>query len=671
MPKHARLRIVLIAIALIVNVPATAKAQAARVPGSTPELAELNLEELADVEVVYAASRYNQLISEAPSSITIITAEEIRRSGYRTLADALRNVTGFYTTYDRNYEYVGVRGFSSLGDYNTRILVLVDGHRLNDNVYDTAPIGTDFILDLDLVDRIEIVRGPSSAVYGTSAFFGVVNVVTRGARSLHGLRVGGSFASFSGGDALISYGRPAGERAGFLLSASTHTTAGPTLYFPEFASPVTGGGLTRDTDDDEAQRVLGTLTRGRLSLQGAYVRREKGIPTASFGTVFDDRRNRTIDSHGYLDGRYERDYGRDWRLTGRAFYDLYAYDGTYVYEPAVDRQTPSLFADRARGQWAGGEVQVVRHFGTGHRVVAGSEYRFNGRQQQRASDESEVYLDSNHSSNVWAGYTVAELALSRSVRLNGGARYDYFSTFGATASPRAGVIVNPSRRTSLKVLYGKAFRAPNTYELYYSEGAYGAKPNPELRPETIDTHELVVEQQIHANVRATASVFKYDVARLIGLETDPADGMLLYMNRERSRARGVEVALKARWPGDAAASIGYSYQHARDTQRDVSANSPAHLANLQLVVPVRSMAYAAADVHYVGRRRLLGGDYTDAYMIANVTLTNRVWSDRWLMSVSAYNALNENYANPASMEHVQRVIPQDGRTWRLKLTYRF
>ena len=155
-------------------------AAAAQTPPS--EVTTPSLEELLNVEIISTASKFSQEVTHAPASITIITADEIRYYGHRTLADVLRTVRGLYTSYDRNYSYIGVRGFSQPGDYNTRVLLLVDGHRLNDAVYDQAPIGTDFPIDVSLIERVEIIRGPGSSLYGTSAFFGVINVITRMAR---------------------------------------------------------------------------------------------------------------------------------------------------------------------------------------------------------------------------------------------------------------------------------------------------------------------------------------------------------------------------------------------------------------------------------------------------------------------------------------------------------
>jgi len=138
----------------------------------------MSLEQLGQLSV-YSASKREQGVKDAPSSVTVITADEIQRYGYRTLAEILETVRGFYVTNDRYQSYVGVRGFGRLGDWNSRILLLVDGHRINDNVLGQAFIGLEFPVDIDLIQRIEIIRGPSSSLYGAEAFFGVINVITR------------------------------------------------------------------------------------------------------------------------------------------------------------------------------------------------------------------------------------------------------------------------------------------------------------------------------------------------------------------------------------------------------------------------------------------------------------------------------------------------------------
>ncbi len=176
--------------------------------------------------------------TDVPASITIITADEIREFGYRTLADILQSVRGFNVVYDRNYSYVGVRGFLEPGDYNARILFLLDGHRLNDNVYDSAPVGTEFPVDVSLIDHVEIIRGASSSVYGTGALLAVINVVTKRGRDLDSLKVSGAAGTLRTYKGTATYGARFNNGVEMLISGTDYRSHGySSLFFPEFNSP--------------------------------------------------------------------------------------------------------------------------------------------------------------------------------------------------------------------------------------------------------------------------------------------------------------------------------------------------------------------------------------------------------------------------------------------------
>src|SRR4029077_12879088 len=123
---------------------------------------------------VFAASKYSQSASAAPSSVTVVSAEEIKLYGFQTLADVMRSVQGFHVSTDRNYDFLGVRGVN-LGDFNSRVLLLVNGHRVNNSVTDGAYFDNAFILDVDLIEQVEVVRGAGSVLYGNNAFFAVIN----------------------------------------------------------------------------------------------------------------------------------------------------------------------------------------------------------------------------------------------------------------------------------------------------------------------------------------------------------------------------------------------------------------------------------------------------------------------------------------------------------------
>src|SRR5579863_3415343 len=197
--RRARSQVVFRWLALLALIATAIAQQGAK------DLSEASLEELTNIQV-YSASKHLQSASEAPASVTVVTVDEIQKYGYRNLADILRSVPGFYVTYDRDYTFVGVRGFGRLGDWNSRIIVLIDGHRSNNNVLGQAMLGNEFLVDVDMIERVEIVRGPSSSLYGANAFFAVINVITRTPKQVKDWELSFQTGSFGTNEGRATYG---------------------------------------------------------------------------------------------------------------------------------------------------------------------------------------------------------------------------------------------------------------------------------------------------------------------------------------------------------------------------------------------------------------------------------------------------------------------------------
>ena len=348
---------------------------------------------LIDINSVYGASGFKQKISEAPASVIIITSDEIKSHGYRTLADILRNVRSCYVSYDRNYSYLGVRGYGPPGDYNSRVAVMIDGHRLAENIFNASSIGTDFPIDVDLIDRVEVIRGPNSSLYVASAFLGVVNIITKRGRALNNVHVAGDAASFGTYQGRLTYGNTFGSGLEVLLSASSYKSQGQgRLFFKDFDAPATNNGIAVNADDDRSVQYFANVRWGDFTSHGVFGSREKGIPTASFGTVFNDAGTRTIDARGYLDLQYRREFARGWILANQAYYDRFTNDGTYIYDYS-SFGGPSRVVNKnySHGQWLGDELSVSKPvFGT-HRITIGSSYRDNFQQDQGNFDVRPVY----------------------------------------------------------------------------------------------------------------------------------------------------------------------------------------------------------------------------------------------------------------------------------------
>lgn len=317
------------------------------------DLTALSLEELMQVSITGAA-KYRQSESEAPATVTVIKREEIKKYGYRTLADLLRAVPSLYITYDRNYSYLGVRGLNRPGDYGTRILVLIDGHRLNDSLYDQALFGNEFPLDIDLIDRVEVIRGPGSSLYGANALLAVINVITIDGKKLNGLEVAGSAGSFETFKGRASLGKSWRPEVEVLLSGTVADSRGPKLHFSEFDSTPSGGYCRNDYEN--YQQLYSKIKIKDFTLFGLYGSRTKGIPTGVYGTVFDDPGNKTVDTRAYVDLAFDRSFGHQWDFSFRAFYDYYRFDGNYILPPDPAAGYPQAYKniDYAQAEWWGG-----------------------------------------------------------------------------------------------------------------------------------------------------------------------------------------------------------------------------------------------------------------------------------------------------------------------------
>jgi outer membrane receptor protein involved in Fe transport len=635
------------------------------------DLTGLSIEQLMSIKVatVYGASKYEQQVGEAPAVVSVVTSEDIRHYGYRTLADILRSVRGFYVTYDRNYSFVGARGLGRPGDYNARVLLLLNGYRINDNIYDQAYIGTDFLVDVDLIDRVEVIRGPGSSIYGGNAFLGVINVITKTGKDLNGVEASAAGASFHTTQGRLTYGKKFDNGLDMLVSGTAYNSGGQRLFFPEFADPATNNGFTDNTDYDHAHSVYSSVGFGEFNLQFAHNERIKGIPTGAFDTVFNDPGTRTTDRRSYLNLNYNHGFSERTYATARLSYDTYEYAGDYILATGLNRDETSS------ARWSG-ELKLVTQPSDRHRLVLGTEYTDNAKQDQRNLDVSPVFflnLDDRRKSTIRGVYAQDEFEISDRWHLSAGLRHDRYSTLGNSTNPRLALLYNPTKDAVLKLMYGKAFRPPNVYELYYNDGNVTQKANPGLRPETIKTYEAAWEQTLANSLRLTVSGFLYKARDLITLTTDPADGLLVYDNAPEVRVKGVELGAQRKWGNGIEGRAGFTVQEAEDTGTGQRlSNSPRQLVKLNLLWPLLGdRLTAGAEAQYTGPRTTAAGSEVGGFWLANLTLLSRKLAKGMELSASVYNLFDRRYLDPVSTFLPEQAIQQDGRNFRAKLDYRF
>ncbi|MYN04892.1 TonB-dependent receptor [Pseudoduganella sp. DS3] len=625
------------------------------------DLTTLPLEQLMSMEV-YSASRFNQKTSQAPSNVTVLTSADIRAYGWRTLADALRSIRGVYTSSDRSYSYVGARGFLRPGDLNARFLLQINGTRINDPVFDQALLGGEFPLDLELVDRIEFVPGPGSSVYGANALFGVINVITRRAQDIEGTRatLEAGQGRARGGSASYAWRNADAE---LVLGANRTLSDGRDLYFPEHGASAIG------LDWEHASRFFARGQWEPWSLMLLSGERTKSIPTASFGQPFNVPGSQTLDRLRLVDLGYRNAIlPLHGELTARLYHGEYYYEGHYV------NQVPfgTINRDITRARWWGTDVSLFMQLGQSHKLVLGADYQYNHDLSQKNFDTEpfEVYLDDKAQGKRLGIYLQDEITLADGVLLNAGLRYDRETSTGGVFNPRLALIAEVAQGTTVKAIYGSAFRAPNSYEMFYGiDGQGGQLANPELGRERIRSHELSLVRRMGTNARFTLSAYSNRASSLITQVEDLDQGLPIFRNFAHATARGVEFEYEHCFTRGASLRASVARQRVSASTNEV--NSPHWLAKLNAAARLHGAWHAGLEGQYVSARSLLGRGEAGGYVLANLNLYTIGLTRHFDLALGVSNLFDRRYADPASVAYVQRTIEQDGRRayFKVKVAY--
>jgi iron complex outermembrane receptor protein len=496
-----------------------------------------------------------------------------------------------------------------------------------------------------------------------------LNIITKGASELP---TGASVeaASFGTTKERLNYSARFASGLNLVAVAAHSDSRGRRLYFPEFDSPDTNRGIAERADGEHYSNAFLGGTYGELSFEGAYVLREKGIPTASFGTVFNDPGTRTWDETGFASLKMSHAIGKALSLHGQVSYDISRYRGDYVFDyPPV-----TVNRDTALGEWLTAECLAVYRGVADHTMILGAEFQDNVRQNQANFDlaPSQTYLDLRHNSKRWAAYGQDEVRLTPRLILSIGLRHDSYAEFGSEDSPRLAMILIPSPTTSVKLMLGRAYRPPNQYEAFYYSPSPLQEPNPDLKPESIKTAELVVEHALGRRFRLTAYGFFYRIQDLISLQSDAVGSFTQFRNAGRIDSKGLELEMTGELGHGLRGRASYSFQDTVNVASDLPlTNSPRHLLKLNLAAPLAGDRLSAGfEAQYTSSRLTLAGRRAGGFTVANLTILAVRLVEGAEVSAGVYNLFDKRYGDPGSEEHVEDVIQQDGRNFRLTLTWR-
>jgi iron complex outermembrane receptor protein len=488
-------------------------------------------------ETIEGVSKHAEALTETPATVTVVTRDEIDRYGFRTLADVINFASmGSFSLGDRRYELAGSRGLFLFEDFNTRILVMLNGHTLNEPWSNFADIGRAMLVPLELVERIEIVYGPSSLLYGGYSLYGIVNVITRNGGSMPGARVRLSGGSWKTGEAVASWGRsgtygsdPMESREWSLLAAAGYyRTDGEDLDLPrmdvgypvDFQGGTIWGGPQSGTDFERAPFVFLQARRGDLSLLARAGYRERGTPFAPYSALYGSPDQNIRDEKDLVELRWDRAVTPALGLSARAFHDVYRYHEVDPYADAVTYpgQLGYRFDLRTNDHDSGAEVRLTYRRGT-HFVTGGGEYRYRTLGQRGENQFFDgtsapgVPIRQDASGRFGVAYLQEEWRPLDQLSLVAGGNWATTDPGGSKAQPRVAVVYKPRPVLSVKALYGRGFRPPSIFEATYADYTTNI-PNPALRSEEISSSELSVVWKVSRRVAAQAYAFR---SRLTGL----------------------------------------------------------------------------------------------------------------------------------------------------------
>ncbi len=645
-------------------------------PGEQTQLADI---ELTPIHEVTAVSRYAEQLDDAPSSVSVIDGQELRAFGYPTIAEALRGTRGFYLSNDRVYYSAGVRGIGQPNDYGNRVLVLSDGQSLNDNLVNSSYIGSDGRVDLHDVDRIEVVRGPGSLLYGTGAFSGVVNLVTRPRDEPDQVHLDVGTYDNSVFHTSAGFHLNLGKDRGIWASASFARSDGVDVDIPLKAPPA-GAAATQTVggaDKFTSGGVAGRAYWGPFTVQWFYQKRDQSTPIGSYGTVLGDPRSSSTDTRLMVEARFERKLGDSFELMTRLHANRYFFDGVYIFP------TSTHLEDFA-GSWGGAEARLAWSPDPRIRVTAGGEAQYDPQVAlmgvaYATTARPDQYLGVSDPYSFGAAYVIAEGSPVRWLHASAGVRVDDYSTFGAIVVPRGSVIFHPSADGTLKIMGGRAFRGPSVYERDYNDdNQTEAKAKP-LLPESVYSGEIEYSHHLFQRWVGLVAVNASYLEHLISTAPDPrfpaAANIVSYQNSAvPALSMGAEAELRRDWRQGFMFSANYGYQYAR--YLDPVNHDPRLVAAPEHTASIRGVAPIVSDLVSIGARATLEAprridtetsDTTPTAVVLDATLSGSASKLGLRYTLGLYNLTGWHYALPVTENFLSRTMPQNGRTFLLDL----
>jgi iron complex outermembrane receptor protein len=604
---------------------------------------------------VTIATKTKMSVNDAPSIVSVITEEEIKNSGAKNLEEVLRQVSGFYINKTVVFHdmKIGIRGLIQSESPGVRIMV--NGHSVENVMNDNSGI---ISFPIGLIKKIEIIRGPGSALYGNEAMNGVINIITKDEKAPSAISAG--YGSFDTYEATGQFSYSKNDLSLFFFADTTRSDGDPQFIGKDMASLMFPPGFSHapgySNEDFTYNSFFAKLSYKDFRLMGSYRKNEAQPFTSITGALTNN--GDTLQEKAFVEAGYESSLTQKTKLNAKVYYD-YSYDD-FNYEMFGSETTP-LFGNFPKGQSmighvstkcdrVGGEVMTDIAATESLEIVAGvlGEYLklYDAKNYFNANvtgsllnlggvtympmeylgsvrDQPFDTTDEGHRS-IYAGYVQGTWNLikafpsleniGKTLTFTAGARDDYYSDAGGTLNPRLGLVYAPNDKLFFKLLYGQAFRAPSFAQMYIKNNStiFG---NPDLKPELVKTSEIQAGVNLTEHITATLNFFSIK----------KEDAIALYMgrwdNRGEVESQGVEGEIRASFGKSRYAYFNATFQKAKDVTHDTITDSggkaytqddydlgnyPEVIANMGVNNDISRYVNANISVSYIGSMNRVG-----------------------------------------------------------------
>ena len=663
-------------------------------------------------EEVTIATRHETQISKAPSIVTVITAEEIKNLGYRTFVEILRIVPGFeiLKSGDNGVVVPAVRGITS----SAKVRLMLNGHFVN-SPFTGSAFGRFDDFPVENIKKIEIIRGPGSAMYGENAFTAVINIITKDAKDIDGVKVSSGYGSFDTYEENVVFGKTYGKvdisgmlhyrpTSGFdgIVESDRQTILDNNLSSFGYPAVSQAPGIVHDGRQEYDMNLK--VAYKEFYFEGLYI--NKNVSPFIGGPQYALTDESQIgDNYVFGEVGYKKKYDEKFTIKPRLYYDQFDLDN-YI-ESLPEGTTIPLDADgdenndfytypngligngKVTQKVVGTEIPFDYELFDGNIITLGLEYRLINQTNIHFSsnfnpktlapldsiqDFSDTYPFLKETTRrTWSIYLQDTWDITDTVTLTLGARHDQYSDFGGATSPRSGLTWAFMKDASLKLLYGEAFRAPNFVEMFTTNQP-AIQGNDDLDTETIRTYEVGIRYRFNKYITSGINYFNNDIKDLIVRRTLESNlNTSRYENFGDAHIQGVEMEAKVDMAKGNYVFMNYTFQDPKDDDGDDLPFVARHKGNLG--VNVNYWKYINSNLStFISGKRFREEDDTrgdlPAYALLNLSVIGKEFFKTMEIQGTVYNLLDKDYSDPGPIS-IPEDLPRPGRTFFVGLSYQF